>query len=167
MAIGKNGQARVLHLGIDVGTTAVKAAVYDGQGSQLSIASRDVETITQKPGWSEQNMDAVWLAVAAVTREAAGQIDSADVASVGVAGQGDGLWALDERRRPVRNAVLWNDQRAAAIVQQWIASGVSAELARFCRTAVWPGTSVAAYVWLRENEPDTGKQIETICKSIK
>ncbi len=155
----------MLYLGIDVGTTAVKASVFDERGGQLSLASVGVETISQHPGWSEQDMRAVWSAVKKVIMIVLSEVESSQIASIGVAGQGDGLWALDRDCSPVRNAILWNDQRASGIVQDWIASGVSAELAKSCRTEIWPGTSAAAHAWLKEHEPDNAGNIATICNA--
>lgn len=155
----------MLNLGIDVGTTAVKAAVFDEKGRQLSQVSVGVETISQHSGWSEQDMQSVWSATKEAIIAVLADVEGSRIVSVGIAGQGDGLWALDKGRRPVRNAILWNDQRASGIVQNWIDDGVSNELAKICRTEIWPGTSAAAYAWLKEYEPDNAEKIAKICNA--
>lgn len=155
----------MLYLGIDVGTTAVKAAAFDREGGRIAEAAMKAETISPRPGWFEQDMEQVWRTVRGAVLAVVKDVDGDDIASVGVAGQGDGLWALDAELKPVRNAILWNDQRAVAIVQRWIDTGVSDALAETCRTAIWPGTSAAAYCWLREEEPETAARIAHICNA--
>lgn len=152
----------MLYLGIDVGTTSVKAAAYDRSGEKHAMARVAAETLMPHPGWSEQDMDAVWSAVVAVIRQIAGAVDPTAIAAIGLSGQGDGLWALDGDRRPVRNAILWNDQRASDIVSRWADAGVVDAIAKSCRTALWPGTNAAAYAWLKANDPDTAGRIDVI-----
>lgn len=156
---------QALHLGVDVGTTAVKAAVFESEGACVAAASVNAETLSPEPGWSEQSMEAVWLNVRDAVRGVAGKIAGRTVDSIGVVGQGDGLWALDAGKAPIRNAILWNDQRADAITRQWIETGVSDALAQTCRTAVWPGTSAAAYAWLRQEEPEAAGAIAHVCNA--
>ncbi|MEP3277106.1 MAG: FGGY-family carbohydrate kinase [Stappiaceae bacterium] len=155
----------MLHLGVDVGTTAVKAAVFDTDGTCISVASKETETVSPHTGWSEQDMEAVWDNVRHAVSSAASGCAADKIVSVGVAGQGDGLWAMDASLRPARNAILWNDQRASSIVQHWIQSGVSSELAKICRTVIWPGASAPLYAWLKRHEPDTVENIAHICNA--
>lgn len=156
---------QMLHLGIDVGTTAIKAAVFDERGVRVADGSANTETLTPQPGWSEQNMESVWLGVCTTVRKIVDQIDATAVKSIGVVGQGDGLWSLDAEKKPVRNAILWNDQRAVAVTKRWIEDGTSEALAQICRTAIWPGTSAAAYVWLRSEEPEVARKIALVCNA--
>ena len=110
-------------------------------------------------------MDEVWSLALDVMRAA---IEAAGVRidAIGVSGQGDGLWALDEALRPVRNAILWNDARADDLVLGWIADGTSAKLSRYSRTSNWAGTAGTLLRWLEGNEPDNAARIRHIlfCK---
>lgn len=155
----------MLHLGVDVGTTAVKAAVFDLNGNRVSVATEQAETLSLKAGWSEQNMEAVWACALRAIASAVKSAPADTIVSVGISGQGDGLWALDDEFKPVRNAILWNDQRARNIVESWIENGVSNGIAKTCRTVVWPGTSAAAYSWLKQNEPDNTARITYVCNA--
>jgi sugar (pentulose or hexulose) kinase len=156
-------EERLRYLGIDVGTTAVKAAVFEPDGTQVSHASVNVKTYSPNTGWSEQSMPVIWQHVCEVVNEAASVAGSETVHSIGVAGQGDGLWALDKNLQPVRPAILWNDQRASEIVNEWMRDGTSDLVANSCRTAIWPGTSGAAYAWLQAHEPENAQKIAYIC----
>lgn len=152
-----------LFLGIDVGTTAVKAAVFDRHGSVQAIASVDAQSSHPASNLSEQDMNDVWRNVRMAITEVTSVSDARTIASIGVCGQGDGLWTLDANLEPVRPAILWNDQRASRYVQQWTEDGTSDLISRHCRTAIWSGTSAAAYRWLADNEPETAKRIAHLC----
>ncbi|MEM6462000.1 MAG: FGGY family carbohydrate kinase [Pseudomonadota bacterium] len=143
-----------LHLGLDVGTTAVKAGVYDAHGVQRAMQVCDSSPVRDVPGQSSQSMDVIWQTAAETIRPVCYEVGPDNVGTVGVCAQGDGLWLLDEEHRPVRDAILWNDQRALAYVTAWIADGTSDRLARHSRTSIWPGTSAAAYRWLKDHEPE-------------
>lgn len=152
-----------LFLGADVGTTAVKAAVFDHSGSLQAMASIDAEVSNPEPGCSEQDMEDVWRNVRHAIVKVTSAVDAPAIASVGVCGQGDGLWALDNTLEPLRPAILWNDQRARHYVHKWGQDGISDRLSRYCRTAIWSGTSAAAYRWLLDTEPQTAEKIAHFC----
>jgi sugar (pentulose or hexulose) kinase len=153
-------------LAVDIGTTAIKAAVYSADGRPLSVKTAPNRALRPRPGWSEQDMDEVWRAARACIARAVAGSDAANIAAIGVCGQGDGLWALDADLRPVRNAVLWNDSRADELVLDWIQSGVSARLSRICRTSNWAGTAATIFRWLKDNEPQAAQRVERVlfCK---
>jgi sugar (pentulose or hexulose) kinase len=153
-------------LAVDVGTTAIKAAVYAGDGRLLSVESSPSQVLRPRHGWSEQDMAAVWNATKACIARVVARVDASNISAIGVCGQGDGLWALDDQLRPVRNAILWNDSRADELVLGWSRSGVSAELSRFSRTSNWAGTAGTAFRWLKENEPRSAARVECVlfCK---
>lgn len=140
-------------LGVDVGSTAVKAAAYAPDGTALAQETRANPIIRPQPGWSEQDMTSVWALAADCIRAVVARVPGRDIAAIGVCGQGDGLWLLDEAGRPVRNAILWNDSRADDLVLGWIADGTSAELSRYSRTSNWAGTAASAFAWLKTHEP--------------
>ena len=142
------------HLGLDVGTTAVKAAVYDSHGVAKAMKTCESSPVADRDGWSSQSMEAIWQTSADAIASVSSQVGAENIGTVGVCGQGDGLWLLDAQGNPVRDAILWNDQRAVDYVNGWIEDGTADRLARYSRTAIWPGTSGAAYRWLKEHEPE-------------
>ncbi|MEM7025442.1 MAG: FGGY family carbohydrate kinase [Pseudomonadota bacterium] len=144
---------RDLWLGIDAGTTAVKAAVYDRMGVQHGAGEAPSPVERPSGGFSEQDMDAVWMSVAAAVREAVATAGAHRIACVGVCAQGDGLWTLNAEGAPNGRALLWNDTRAADDVTDLIESGRSAPVGRACHTAIWPGASGALFRWLEGSEP--------------
>ena len=143
-----------LFIGVDVGTTAVKAAAFTTAGQQVAYANQGLTVLRDHDGWSELSMEDVWQATRACLQDVLGRVKADVVQSIGVCGQGDGLWMLDADHQPVRNAILWNDARASGYVQAWASGGTSDAISRYCRTAIWPGASGAALRWVYENERD-------------
>src|SRR6185369_16510871 len=104
----------MLCLGIDIGTSAVKALISDDRG--LIVAESEIPLTLQRPGdgWAEQDPDAWWLAVQQAIAALRAQIGSrmADVAAIGLSGQMHGAVLIDALDRPLRPAILWNDGRS-------------------------------------------------------
>lgn len=146
-------------IGIDAGTSAVKAVLFDDDWACLRTATRAVDVQRPHPGWSEQDPDAVWAAVVAVVREVA---DGARVDSLSVTAQGDGCWLIDEAGRPVRAAMLWNDARATGEVDRWDGDGLLDEA--FDRTGSWgfAGLAHAQLAWLAAHEPHVVAAADTL-----
>lgn len=151
---GGRNLADWLLIGVDVGTTAVKAAAFTSAGQQVAVARKDVTVLRPFEGWSEMPMEDVWKAAKSCILDVIAQVDPLAIRAIGVCGQGDGLWMLDSDHQPVRNAILWNDARASSYVQDWVADGTSDEISKYCRTAIWPGASGAALRWIQDHEPE-------------
>lgn len=148
-----------LFIGVDVGTTAVKVAAYNNAGQKIAVARKTVQVLRSQDGFSELDMDDLWVSVRSCLEHVACKIDASALRSIGVCGQGDGLWLLDKDMRPVRLAILWNDARARDYVQNWTNDGTAAAISRYARTAIWPGTAGAALAWMQDHEPDVLSQV--------
>ena len=150
-------------LGLDVGTSLIRAAVFDRDGRERGHASRKAETASPRPGWSEQDMAGVWAASAATIREAlaASGVPASEIAAVGPSGQGDGAWLLDRAGQPLGPAPLWNDGRATGVVERWRSEGRLARLFARGGTVLWPGLLAPLLAWMREEEPERHARIAT------
>jgi sugar (pentulose or hexulose) kinase len=95
-------------------------------------------------------LEAVIAAVGAVVREVAGD-ERAEL--LGITGQGDGLWLLDQEGCQVRPPILWSDARAAGIVTQWMASGIAERAFRRSGNMLFPGAAAPLLVYLQQEEP--------------
>src|SRR5437016_3946967 len=96
-------------VGIDVGTSAVKALAIDPGGGVLASAERGYPLSTPRSGWAEQDPEDWWQATSAVLAELRDSVGPP--AGIGLSGQMHGLVTLDELGRVLRPAILWNDQR--------------------------------------------------------
>lgn len=106
-------------LGIDVGTSNVKAVLFDEGGAEVKVASREAETINNGGNREEQDMLLVWEKVKACIRELvdSGEDGTRYIRGIGVTGQGEGCWLIDDKGCPVQNAILWCDGRAVPEVK--------------------------------------------------
>jgi sugar (pentulose or hexulose) kinase len=152
-------------LGIDSGTSVVKAALFDLDGNEVCVAARTTPTLSPKFGWSEFDLDTDWTEVAGAIRDvlAKAQITSSQVKAVGLGGKGVGVCFLDQNARPVRNGVLWNDARCTGTADEWIANGRMAQV--FGETSNWLMTGDVGLVvgWMKEHEPEVLARTKYFC----
>ncbi|GAA0943551.1 FGGY-family carbohydrate kinase [Pseudonocardia zijingensis] len=138
-------------LGIDAGTSVVKAALFDDTGEALAVAGRPLELVHGADDAVEQDLDAIVTAIAEVAQEvSAGRTPHV----VAITGQGDGCWVTDEAGRPVRPGLSWLDGRASALLGRWNAEGVTERVFRANGTTVFPGAPGPLLAWLDAHEPD-------------
>ncbi|MEU9626967.1 FGGY-family carbohydrate kinase [Streptomyces luteogriseus] len=142
-----------MYVGIDVGTSMVKAAAFDATGRELAVASRPVE-LSLRGGVVEQDMEEVYGAVVAVLGEVTGRVPE-PVELAGLTGQGDGVWLVDGEGRPVRPAASWMDGRAHGLVDRWLADGTFEAVFRRTGNAMFPGCPGPLLAWLDRHEPKT------------
>ncbi len=144
-----------LLLGIDSGTSVVKSVVFDPSGVEIAVARRETPVLTPQPGWSEVDMVALWRAAAETIREVVAVVGAERIAAVGISGTACGVWALDADGAPVRNAILWNDGRAAEIIAAWQADGTYRRIFEISGNAPFPGYPLSTLRWLHLHDPQT------------
>ncbi|MEU6351167.1 FGGY-family carbohydrate kinase [Streptomyces sp. NPDC047072] len=140
-----------MYVGIDVGTSVVKAAAFDGEGRQLGVEARPVE-LSLRGGFVEQDMSEVYDAVVDVLGKLTARVDE-PVELAGLTGQGDGVWLVDKEGRPVRSAVSWMDGRAHELLDQWLADGTFETVFRRTGGAMFPGSPGPLLAWLDRYDP--------------
>ena len=151
-------------LGVDVGTSLIKAVVFDPDGLELASGECKVAVDSPQRGWAEQDMDAVWSGAAEAIRAAIAGAPggAAGIAAVGVTGQGDGAWMIDAAGRPVGPAPLWSDGRANEVIDRWARDGVLHAAFAPNGTVLWPGAQAALLAWLETFEPERIERMATV-----
>lgn len=147
-----------MFLGIDIGTSGVKAVVVDTTGAIRGQGAAPLSVSRPRPRWSEQDPDGWWTA----TEAAVGTIDPAlrrGLRGIGLAGQMHGATLLDAADRPLRPAILWNDGRAQAEAAALTASAGFVDAAA---NLAMPGFTAPKLLWLRTHEPAVFDAIATI-----
>ncbi|WP_336206081.1 FGGY-family carbohydrate kinase [Nonomuraea sp. LPB2021202275-12-8] len=137
---------------VDAGTTVIKAVGYDESGAEAAVVRHETSVSRPGAGRAEQDMGAVWDAVARTVREVAAELRG-EVDFVAVTAQGDGCWLVDASGEPTGPAILWNDGRAAATVDAWNRSGLAETAFRTNGSSAASGLPHAILTWLKEHDP--------------
>ena len=145
-------------VGLDVGTTGVKALAISADGEVLARAEEEYPLSTPRPGWAEQDPEDWWRA----TERALAALGVADVAGIGLSGQMHGLVALDGDGHVLRPAILWNDQRTGAECAEIEARVGLERLIRLTGNRALTGFTAPKLLWLRRHEPDVYARIERV-----
>ena len=142
-----------LHIGIDLGTSGIKAVLIEDQTRVIAVASEPVAVSRPKVGHSEQDAD-LWVSCvfACLDRLAAeAPREMAAVRGIGLSGQMLAALILDADLRPLRPAMLWNDQRALAECAELLAA--VPDIGQRTNGTPDPGITAPKLMWLRKHEP--------------
>jgi xylulokinase len=141
-------------VGIDVGTTGVKAVAIDPRGEVIARSEHEYGLATPQPGWFEQDPED-WVRASQEALVALG----AEPAAIGLSGQMHGLVALDETDRVLRPAILWNDQRTGAECAEIEQRLGLDRLIDLTGNRALTGFTAPKLLWLRRHEPDVYARI--------
>lgn len=147
---------RDLIIGVDAGTSVMKAVVFSADGEEVAIATRPNHVIHGPQGHAEQDMDATWADLVAVLAElVARQPGLAErTAALALTGQGDGTWLIDAAGRPVGPALLWLDGRSGELVRQWRDSGLGGRIAAITGTGLNTSQQGAQMAWMARHDSE-------------
>ncbi|MDR0362394.1 MAG: xylulokinase [Planctomycetota bacterium] len=140
-------------IGVDIGTSGAKAILMTEEGKIVRSHREEYPIKTPHPGWAEQD-PGLWLDKASlcVAKVAAG--DAASVKGVAFSGQMHGIVLVDGECRPVRNAIIWADNRSRTQLEAIESTVGAAELCAVALNRAASGFGLPSLVWLRDNEPD-------------
>jgi xylulokinase len=141
-------------LGVDLGTTAVKAAVVAVDGRLLGSGSVEYETSYPRPGWVEQDPEDWWRAACGAIQAALDRAGRREVAAVCVSAQAPTMLPLDARGRPLRPALIWMDRRAEAQCAHLRESLGEELVRRITGNRIDPYFVAPKLLWFREHEPE-------------
>jgi xylulokinase len=147
--------SRDVLVGLDVGTTGVKAVALSPDGDVLASASAEYELSTPQPGFAEQDPEDWW-------RAAQSCLERLPQGHVGLSGQMHGLVVLDASDRVLRPAILWNDQRTGAECAEIEARVGLERLIELTGNRALTGFTAPKILWLRTHEPETYAQIRHV-----
>lgn len=157
-------------LGIDAGTSNVKAVIFNEYGEETAVASRESVTFHPDSNEVEQDMSAVWESVKACVKEVmeSGVAGKEDVIGLGITGQGEGCWIIDENGNPLQKAILWCDGRALNEVDELTKEHPETGRLYYETTGTPPllGNQMMLIKWMKHNRKeilDRGKYI-LFCK---
>lgn len=143
-------------MGIDNGGTFSKAAIFDENGSQISVASVPTVTLTPKPGYTERDMEELWEVNAQAVRQSIEKsgIDPKDIAGVSYSGHGKGLYLVGKDKKPAYNGIISTDARAWAYVKKWKEDGTAKKVYQKTYQEILACQPVSLLAWLKDHEPE-------------
>ena len=150
------------YLGIDVGTTAVKALVVDESGAVAGEAESPLEVSVPKPGWAEQDPAGWWQAAVEAIRTACAGAGVRDVRAIGLSGQMHSSVLLDGADTVLRPAILWNDVRTTAQCRFITETLGKTGLRRLVGNPALEGFTAPKLLWVRDEEPRLFDQTRTV-----
>jgi xylulokinase len=157
----------MLLLGIDLGSSSVKASVIDGETGECLVAafypSDEMKIIALKSGWAEQDTDIWWANLKAAISDCTTRLGKrkSDIGAIGISYQMHGLVAVDRNKCALRPSIIWCDSRAVGYGEKALKS-LGKE---FCLSHLLnsPGNFTASKLaWVKENEPDLFRNIYRI-----
>lgn len=142
-----------MFVGIDLGTSGVKALLIDPNGTILASSAATLDVMRPHAGWSEQNPENWWHAVNAAMQDlkTTHPAQIAAVRGIGLSGQMHGMVALGKDDQVLRPAILWNDTRNAAEAAE-LDNRVGA-FRQIGGNAVMPGFTAPKALWMQRHEP--------------
>lgn len=154
-------------LGIDIGTSACKAALFDRKGQVLAAANGEYPVYYPEEGWAEQNPEEWWSAVCEAVRQVIRKagIQSEKIAGVGIDGQSWSAIAIDKGGKVLTNTPIWMDTRAQSICDRLNEEIGEDEIFRIAGNSLQPSYTTAKIVWYKENLPEVYSKIYKILQS--
>jgi xylulokinase len=153
---------RSVCLGIDVGTSGVKAVAVDASGGLMAEADRGYPLATPRPGWTEQQPEDWWAAACDALQELVAALAGTPVDALGLTGQMHGMVPLDGAGAVIRPAILWNDQRTGEAVREIEAAVDRATLVARGGNPAITGFQLAKVVWMRREEPEAYARLRRV-----
>lgn len=154
-------------MGIDIGTSACKVAVFDRQGQVLASASGDYPVYYPREGWAEQDPEEWWSAVCGAVRQVLQKADvrPEEIAGVGIDGQSWSAIAIDKDGKVLTNTPIWMDTRAQSICDRLNEDIGADEIFRVAGNSLQPSYTTAKILWYKENLPEVYRKTHKILQS--
>ncbi len=148
-----------MYLGIDLGTSSVKAVLMSEDQTMLASQTAPLEVFRAHPGWSEQDPAEWWVELRSVVDRLASAHSGAVAAvrGIGLSGHMHGATLLDAADHPLRRCILWNDGRSDEE-----ARSLSAAAERITGNIAMPGFTAPKLAWVQRHEPDIFAKVASV-----
>ncbi len=151
-------------LGLDIGTSGTKTALFDEYGTTIKTSTYGYELYQPQAMWAEQNPEDWWQAcvkgISDVIKESG--ISSKDIKGIGLSGQMHGLVLLDNEYKIIRNSIIWCDQRTEKQCEYMTKVIGKEKLIKITGNPPLTGFTLSKLLWVRDNEPENYNKIYKI-----
>jgi sugar (pentulose or hexulose) kinase len=150
-------------LGIDVGTTAVKALVIDEGGRVLGEAGREYVLSTPREGWVQQDAELWWENLVIVVREALAGLDASGVKGVALSTQGDTMCPVDADGKPLAPARTWMDTRTGPQIERLTRKFSLQDWYQITGSRLGTFAAALSLAWWQDEMPDAFRAASRFC----
>ena len=143
-------------LGLDCGSTAVKAVLFGVDGTTIATGSRRTEPLQLAPNVVEHEMDRLWQLACEAIAEVLHSVPTGglQIRAIGVTAHGDGLYLGDAAGRPLGNGIQSVDSRARGVTAAWASSGVLDSVETIAGQRPYPYAATTLLGWIQRNQPE-------------
>lgn len=143
-------------IGLDIGTSSVKAMLMEEDGKCLGITNAAYDVDIPRVGWAEQNPDMWYEKTTDILKELLSKegLNSEEIRALSFSGQMHGLVCVDREGRPVRPAIIWPDQRTLHTIEQIYEKLGSDFVAKQTQNKIATGFLLGSLCWVKDNEPE-------------
>lgn len=154
-------------LGIDIGTSACKVAVFDEDGKVLAQANRPYRVYYPQNGWAEQNPEEWWEAICDAVRETLSEesVNAEQIKGIGVDGQSWSAIPVDENGSVLHNTPIWMDTRARHLCEKVKKEIGADEIFRVAGNDFLPSYVTPKLLWLKEERPEVFQKTHKFLQS--
>lgn len=149
-----------MYIGIDLGTSGVKAILLNEQGDVVASHTEKLTVSRPHPLWSEQDPEQWWSATDRAVKALGQQHSLREVKALGIAGQMHGATLLDEQQKVLRPAILWNDGRCGE--ECVMLENQVPQSRAITGNLMMPGFTAPKLLWVQRHEPEIFKQIDKV-----
>jgi L-xylulokinase len=151
-------------LGIDNGGTLCKAVIFDVNGNEIASASSRLNMITPQAGFTERDMEELWLVNCKVIRDVIhlSGLKSVDIKGIACTGHGKGLYLWGKDDKPCYNGIVSTDSRAWKYPEKWEADGTAGRVFEKTFQKILACQPVSLLCWLKDNKPEVLSKIKWI-----
>jgi len=143
-----------MFIGIDSGTSGIKAVLFDLAGNVIGKKYYPLTGIFPEENQYEEDMHEIWDKCCKCMKELGQDFDLSKVVGLGMTAQGDGLWMIDKDGEPIRNGACFCDGRAGEIVDEWVADGTCDKLFDLTGTRIFSGNQNGIVKWMERYEKE-------------
>lgn len=151
-------------IGLDNGGTSTKAAIFNLQGKEIAIASRQTKVITPQSGYMQRDMEEIWIANCECVREVLekSNICKDDILGIAVCGHGKGLYLWGKDGKPAYDGICSTDSRAWKYPKHWYETGVHKEIYPKICQQLMPCQQVSLLAWIKEYKKEVYDNIQYV-----
>lgn len=155
-------QAMNTYLGLDLGTSVLKATIISDTGEILAANAKEIHIESPKKEFAEESPSVWWDTFNELLKRLESDVDFSSLKGVGLSGQMHGLVCYDDNFSVIRPAIIWADKRSTQQVEEVLQTITSEKVYDITGNPIFTGFLLPSLLWLKEHEPQTFNKLAKI-----